>query len=295
MLMLVADNHVKAASPTSREALRPDSLTVTVGDVRVRIDGPKLWTLSGIQYKGRVMAVEDSAYGSVFTLRGVGHLGSAHFLDVPGKPGEVEKEIVTDVRFFIDDKPMDSVAPTMNIQGNSFRMERKSKIRGIDLESSVLVRDGVLIETARFRATQPMDLQKAHPMMYAWTPEATTYAFGDESGIQERGAFLREGRAEKIVKNARWMAAFDAASGTGSVCYLLQHPSDADGWFILIDAAGIYRKITALSFVDKIMPQGFDGTYQSAVGFFSARESDWEKQAQRCADELKKLAQKQKQ
>src|SRR6185503_10217024 len=103
---------------------------------------------------------------------------------------------------------------------------------------------------------QPIDLQKAHPTMYAWSPKATLYAFGDDNAIQEHGEFRREGRGEKIVKNSRWMAMFDASSGTGGVYYLLQYPASADGWFILVDAPGIYRKVTVLSFVDKIMPKG---------------------------------------
>src|SRR5215212_3429038 len=67
----------------------PSSFTAIVGDLLVRIDGPKLWTLSRIEYKQTIMGVEDSAYGSVVTYPVGQHLGTAHFLDVPGKPGEV--------------------------------------------------------------------------------------------------------------------------------------------------------------------------------------------------------------
>src|SRR6186997_1379970 len=64
----------------------PQKVVVTVGDLRTRIDGSKMWTLSGIDFQDTVMATEDSAYGSVLTIRNIGHLGTAHFLDVPGKP-----------------------------------------------------------------------------------------------------------------------------------------------------------------------------------------------------------------
>jgi hypothetical protein len=201
----------------------PEKVVVAVGDIRTRIDGPKMWTL----------------------------------------------------------------LPTMKLAGDSFRMERRSKIRALDLDSTISIRDGVLIETARFRATGPIDLQSAYPWMYAWTPQATVYVFGDAHGIQKRGVFLKEGQTtSQVVKNATWMAVFNPATRKGSVCCFLKHPPNAEGWFLLVDAPGFYRKVAAYTLVDKVVPQGFDGTYQSAVGFFTATKSDWEERAQRRAAEL---------
>jgi len=284
-----------ATPPVSDQSIRPSSLAATIGDIRFHIDGPKLWTLSGIKYQNVVMAVEDSAYGTVITLDGIehGHLGTAHFLDVPGKPGEVEKENVLDIRIFIDDKPIELMPGVMEVSGESFRMERKSKIRALDLESTVDVRDGVLIETSSWYATKSIDLKMTYPLMYAWTPKATNYVFGDDNGIQKRGVFKKDGETasnEGLEKMSRWMAVFNRASGKGSVCYLVKHPPDADGWLQWTDAPGVYRKLRIMSFVEKIVPEGFEGTYQSAVGFFSANESDWEQHALKRVAELKSVA-----
>ncbi len=280
-----------SAESTSHQTNWPKEVVVTVGDIRTRIDGPKLWTLSGIEYQNTVMATEDSAYGSVITIRGVGHLGSAHFLAVPGKANEIEKEIVTSLQLFIDDKPVTDFTPEMSLTGTSFRMERTSKIRDLILESSVSIRDGVLIETAHMQAAKAIDLQITYPLMYAWTREATLYAFGDDNGIQKRGVFRKEGQSdEPPEKSSRWMAVFNPATGKGSVAYLLAHPADADGWLQWTDAPVAYRKLRIMSFVEKVMPEGFDGTYQAAVGFFSATEQDWEKAALAKVDELKKAS-----
>ena len=281
----------RAEPPGSKKAVAanwPDKVVVNVGDLRTRIDGPKMWTLSGIDYQSEVMATEDSAYGTVLTIRNVGHLGTAHFLDVPGKPGEVEKENVTHLQLFVDEKPVRELSPMMNLSGDSFRMERRSKIRSLDLDTTISIRDGVLIETAHFRVTGPIDLQNAYPWMYAWTPRATDYVFGDDKGIQKRGTFLKEGQTvSQVVKNSTWMSVFDSASRKGSVCCFLKHPPNTEGSFLLIDAPGVYRKVAAYTLVDKIVSQGFDGTYQSAVGFFAATESSWEEQAERRAKELR--------
>ena len=283
LLLEILGNRSRAEGPDAQISGTgnwPQKVVVTVGELRTRIDGPKMWTLSGIDFQDTVMATEDSAYGTVLTIRNVGHLGTAHFLDVPGKPGQVEKEQVTSLQLFVDEKPVSDLTPTMNLGGKSFRMERKSKIRALDLETSISVHDGVLIETARFHATGPIDLRSAYPWMYALTPEATAYVFADKNGIRQRGKFLSEGKTvSQVVKNANWMAVFNPSSGKGSVCCFLKHPPTAEGSFLLIDAPGIYRKVAAYSLIDTIVPEGFDGTYQSAVGFFNATARDWEEHA----------------
>ena len=292
VLSLSNTGHADPATLDSTDLRRPESLTVGVGDLLIRIDGPKMWTPSRIDYQKTVMAVEDSAYGSVFTIRGVGALGSAHFLDVPNKPGEVEKENVSLLRFFLDDRPVTEISPTMSIAGKSFRMERRSRVRSIDLESSVSLRDGVLIESARVRTEAAVDLRIAAAMMYAWTPTATVYLFGDDNGLRSRGTFLPETAksTEGGDKAARWMAVYDPPSGKGAVSYVVKHPPGADTWLQFTDGPKVYRKMRLLFFPEQIMPAGFDGTFQTATGFFSASDSEWETKAQQRATELKSLA-----
>ncbi len=293
-LVLYTSKTSHAAPPTQSAAdfRRLESLTAVVGDVSFRIDGPKLWTLSGIEFQKTVLAVQESAYGSVIGIQGVGYLGSAHFLDVPNKPGEIEKENVTQVQFFLDDQPVTVITPQMSVTGQSFRLERRSKIRAVALDSNVTVREGVLLESARMRTTEPVELKVIYPLMYAWTPSATSYLFGDDNGVQKRGAFLREAAkpGEGLEKTSRWMAIYDAPSGKGAVCYVVKHPATADAWLQFTDAPGVYRKLRLLSFSEKTMPAGFDGTFQTAIGFFSARENEWEARALQRLAELKTLA-----
>ena len=288
VLSALAGASLRAQSPAEHQIDWPQKVTVTVGDIRTRIDGPKLWTLSGIDFQDHMMASEESAYGTAFTIRGVGHLGTAHFLDVPGRPGEIEKENVTSLKFFVDGKPVTDLTRTMELDGKSFRLERTSKIRGFDLQSSVSLRDDVLIETARIQAEQPMDLQKAHALMYAWTPAATVGLFGNEAGIQRRATFLKEGTTvAEVIKDMDWAAVFDPSAGKGSVFVLLKKPANDDVEFLLVDSPGLYRKVALYSLVDQVVPVGWEGTYQSAVGFFTATETDWEQKALQRLSELR--------
>jgi hypothetical protein len=279
---------VKGVGNSSANENWPQQVVVTVGEVRTRIDGPKLWTLSGIEFQGTVMATEDSAYGSVLTIRNVGLLGTAHFLDVPGKPGQVEKEQVNHLQIVVDGKRVAEFSPMMTLAGQSFRLERTSRIREMELETTISIQGGVLSETASFRATGPIDLRVAYPWMYALAPEAKAYVFGDQDGIRKRGTFLTEGKtATQVVSDMNWVAVFDPVSGKGSVCCLLEHPPKVETSFLLVDAPGIYRKVAAYSLVDTVVPEGFRGTYRSAVGFFNAGEGDWEERAVRRAAEIR--------
>lgn len=161
----------------------------------------------------------------------------------------------------------------------------------MDLETSISLRDGVLIETVNFLATGPIDLRVASPWMYAWTKDATAFVFGDDKGIQKRGLFRKEGlTVSEVIKNSTWMAVFNPVSGQGAICCFLKQPPTADGWFLLIDAPGVYRKVAAYTLEDKVVEAGFKGTYQSAVGFFTATENDWEQHALRRATELRTSA-----
>src|SRR3954470_24890649 len=88
LMLLPATSQSQPAPPaaaTAVESVRPTSLTATIGDVLVRIDGTLLyWTLGRVEYKGSLMAIEGSVFATVMTYPGVAqHLGVAHVIEVP--------------------------------------------------------------------------------------------------------------------------------------------------------------------------------------------------------------------
>lgn len=289
LVIAVGTAHEAFAQPT--DLPRPDKLTVTVGDVLIRIDGPKMWTLSGVDYQKFPIAVQESAYGSILNIRGVGALGSAHFLDVPGQPGVIEKEQVSRVQFFLDEQPLMDIAPTMDVHGKSFRMQRESKIRAVDLVSSITLRDGVLTETVRMRTKDAVDLRLCGAMMYAWSPVMSKYLYGDDRGIQKRGEFLGDGEkpGEGNEKNSKWVAVYSPRERKGAVLSVARSPMNAGVCLQSTDAPGVYRKVRVLCFLEQTMPAGFDGTFQTAIGFFTADDSNWETAALRRVEQLKVL------
>lgn len=282
---------VRAEEPIKGDLARdqwPDQLVIEVGEIRTRISGEKLWTLSGAEYRDSVMATEDSAYGSVLVIRGAGLLGTAHFLDIPGKPGEVEKENVTNLSFTLDGQAFDQIPPSKRLVGESFRYQRDSFIRTLRRSSSISIERNLIIETVNFRASDRLDLQCVYPWMYAWNKTATAYVFGNNREIVKRGEFRPAGEVRtEMFKDVTWMATYDAACEQGSVCCSIQHPAGADLWFLLIDAPEAYRKVIGYSLENTVLEPDFTGTYQAAVSFFRASKHQWESVARQRAYEIR--------
>src|SRR5882724_5039456 len=98
---VIATVSVSAAEDNERKALGPPALKISCGDVLLRIDGPLKWTINRIEYKGTPLAIENSAYGTVFLFPGIGFIGSGHLLD--RKDGA---EDVLGLEMYLDDKKL---------------------------------------------------------------------------------------------------------------------------------------------------------------------------------------------
>ncbi len=73
------------------DAMFPELVECRIGDLGFQIDGPKRWTLSGIDYKNESVATRDSAYGTVLNIEGVGLLGTATSLIFRAGRGALKK------------------------------------------------------------------------------------------------------------------------------------------------------------------------------------------------------------
>ncbi len=257
----------------------PTSLSVTCGDVLIRIDGPKLWTPSRVEYQGTLLGIEESAYGTVFNIDKVGFIGSAH--------REVETEQIKDVRFFLDGEEI--TGEKVQVSGTSFRCERRSQVRDIELFSTVELAEGQLRETAHVKANRDVRFAKVYHFMHAWIPSATHYAYGHGSEFIESGEFSSapaDDRKFYYQQNPEWVAVFDAASGKGAVSRLLESPDTGGAAMQLWNAIGVYRKFYLVTFVDEAMPAEFEGTYRMTTEFFSGTPETFSKDALRIAEKL---------
>jgi len=276
---LTSSNFIAVADePPNRETPRPISVTATIGDVLIRIDGPKLWTISRIEYKDTIFGIEDSAYGTVVNILNVGFIGTAH--------KEVETENVTRLKFFLDDELMQS--PNAEIRGERFKVERTSRIRSFYLDSELEVRDNRLYQSVRLRTADSVDMKVIYPFMYAWTPTATAYLFGADDGTRVEGKFQGESAKQEQLSqaNMNWLAVYDRPTGKGVVSRLLAQPKVGDTSMLIVDSPGVYRKYYIMSFSDEKVPAEFDGTYRIVTGFFTSEEATWKTEANKMAEAL---------
>ena len=266
---------------TDSTVLGPPSLTAKVGNVLIRIDGPKLWTLSRIEYKGTLLGIEESAYGTVFGIKDVGWIGSAH------KEHEVEQ--VTRLRFLLDGKELNSFDAT-TARGTSFRMERESRIRSFAIRSTVEVKKDRLYQSTWFNTDADVDMKMIYLAMYAWTPTATAYLFGSDDGTTRAGTFkgVAGERPDYIIENSMiWLATYDGPSGKGTVTRVMEKPSIGYAGLQIADAPGTYRKLYVMSFAEQTVPASVDVSCHVVTGFFEADEAGWKAKALELAETLK--------
>lgn len=280
----------------------PPVLSVRAGQLRIQILGERFWTLSGIEFQGRTMAVESSAFGTAINFRGDGFLGSAHKLDVPGRIGEVEEERVTDLQIEVDQSNLSFPVTEQEIQCREFQLRRTSSIRSFTLNSELRLQDGRIDETVTITAGKAADLKIMYPLMYAWSSSMKFWLMSDSEGILREGAFSEAEQGDSSVvyqQMAKWLAVYDPESKTGAVTVVspvsVSRSTDVAEAFLpeeyavqIVDAPNVYRKLYLVSFSDRTVPEGFRGTYRMKTAFMTAEQGEWQTAAKQIAEQIQK-------
>jgi hypothetical protein len=272
--------HIETAGPGGAKSHWPARLTAICGEVLIRIDGSKLWTLRGIQWRGTVFGVEDSEYGTVVDYQNEGPIGAGH--------QEIESEVVTGFEVVVDGEEMKDVSGAVDVRAQSVRIARTSNIRTFLLDAALQVGDDVVVQSVRIRNSRDVAVKSLYALMYAWTPYATEYLFVADDGDEASGEFQQGEKKYFVESGKRWVAVYDAAVRRGAVSCVVQEPAAGQRCFLVADVPTIYRKIYLKCFAESVVPAGFDGTYRVATGFFSVPEGhDWKQESRRRAGVLR--------
>ena len=291
---------------------RPRSVTARCGDVLVRINGQKLWTLGRIEYKGTLLCVDrgGSQYGTVVSYPGVGWIGTGH--------RENEDEDVRDLRFFVDGNAVGNAlrgvpvsarshgtahgaaqrplptrkrpitkGDTWKLDGKTFRMVRLSRIREFRFENTIEVRDNRIHETVVMQSEKQKSVGLIYQFMHPWTPTMTEFIAGGD-GKDEIAKKLGGPKGFPLEHEMDWVAVYDAPTGRGIVSRLLERPKEGGAEMLLWDVNKVYRKFYLRTFVKKNgpVPAGFKGTYRLVTAFLEADAATWQNAARRLAAEL---------
>ncbi len=257
-------------------------ITITCGDVTLLLRQATQWTPGRIDFRGKAMTTESSAYGTVFSFPDVGFIGTAHL--------ENEPEKLQSLDFFLDDKRVET--PVAELKGSAFRLERKSRIRTFDLTNVTEIKDHRLYETTTFHTAEAVPLKVVYHFMHAWRPTVSAFLAGSDATPDKNiSGPLRDDKevARKFYINERvdWMAVYEPESGQFAVSRLLQAPEQGDSIATIWNIPGTYRKYYLKCFNSATVPAGFTGTWRMVTAFGSATPDTWEAQARSLAATLR--------
>jgi hypothetical protein len=283
MAVLALGAHAFAAD-TFRPNLGPDlpTITVTCGDLTLLLRRSSQWTPGRIDFRGAPMTTERSAYGTVISFPGVGFIGTAHL--------ENEPEKLLSLSFLLDGKSLDP--PAADLRGQTFRLERKSRIRSFELDSVFELKDHRLHETTTLRATEETPLTLLYHFMHAWTPSVSAFLAGrDASPDKVISGPLRDDAevVRKFYINERvdWMAVYEPRSAQFAVSRLMEAPPSGGHISMIWNVPPSYRKFYLKCFDKETVPAGFTGTWRMVTAFGASTPEKWESQARELATQLR--------
>ncbi len=277
-----------AAPASGKEPFKPNlgpelpRIIVTCGDVTLLLRQATQWTPGRIDFRGKAMTTESSAYGTVFSFPDVGFIGTAHL--------ENEPEKLQSLKFFLDGIRI--ADPTAELTGGSFRLERKSRIRAFDLTNVIEVRDNRLYETTTVHTAEAVPLKLVYHFMHAWRPTVSGFLAGKDAAPDKviSGALRDDAEVLRkfyINENVDWMAVHEPQSGQFAVCRLLQVPAEGGHISTIWNVPPTYRKYYLKCFEGKTVPAGFTGTWRMVTAFGGSSPETWEADARSLASELK--------
>ncbi|MBV6498501.1 MAG: hypothetical protein CJBNEKGG_00723 [Prosthecobacter sp.] len=273
-----------AATPPFKPNLGPDlpAITVTCGELTLLLRQASQWTPGRIDFRGHAMTTERSAYGTVFSFPDCGFIGTAHL--------ENEPEPLESLAFILDGRPV--ATPAAELKGDSFRFERTSRIRGINLACITELKGGRLHETTTVHALKEAPLKLVYHFMHAWRPTVSAYCAGHDaaperliSGALDDGA--ETARRFVINQKVDWMAVYEPESRQFAVSRLLEAPGQGGHISMIWNVPGSYRKYYLKCFEKASVPAGFQGTWRMVTGFGGSEPENWRQAARTLANQLR--------
>lgn len=248
----------------------PAEIVADLGELQIRLESRSFWTLYRIDYRGTRLCLDrwGSHYGSVASFPDSGFIGSGHT--------EHEDEQILKLTLWIDDKPIEKPEPAVRCR--SIRLEKRSRIRNLVLDTRIDVRDNRILEDVRLEAEKPTAVKLVYHFMHPWTDTATEYVAELLDGSRVEGEFNGD-KSQKIDKATRWSAIYDGPSGKGAVTCVVEAPSDDDWRTRYWDVPDRYRKHYLATFLNKTIPADKQYRYRAIIVPFEAAQGEWKSKA----------------
>lgn len=284
LVLLISMMALCASGQPFKPNLGPDlpRIMVRCGELGLLLRQASQWTPGRIDYREVAMTTESSAYGTVLSFPDIGFIGTGHL--------ENEPEELLSLAFFLDGQRVE--APTTEMNGRTFRLERKSRVRRcFDLTCIIELKDGRLHETTTVHADAAVPMKLMYHFMHAWKPGVSAYAAGVDAEPDKviTGPLRDDAETAKkfyITQPVDWMAVYEPESRQFAVSRLLEAPSSAGNVAMIWNVPGTYRKYYLKCFDKSTVPAGFTGTWRMVTTFGASEASAWENEARMTAKSL---------
>jgi len=282
--LLLLSLAIDAKAQEFRPNLGPDlpAITVTCDDISILLRRKSQWTLGRIDFRGIPMTTDRSAYGTVFSYPNIGFIGTAHL--------ENEPEDLQSLSFSLDGNEL--VNPKPELQGESFRFRRESKVRDFRLINVVEIKNNRLYETTNVVAEAETPLNLVYHFMHAWTPTMSTLLAGNDDRSDEDllQPLLNEKDVDRtfyVNRSVDWLSVYEPNSKQFAVSRLLEAPQNSKSESTVWNVVGTYRKYYLVAFRNETVARGFAGTWRMVTAFGQSDEEQWPKAARDLALQLR--------
>jgi hypothetical protein len=256
----------------------PASITVQSGELLVRFDKRKFWTMNRIEFQNKLLGLDgkSSHYGTVFNFPGVGFIGTGHT--------ENESEQLVALEFYVNDKQLKQLPADGKLKAGSFKLVRSSRVRGFMIINIIRIRYNRIEEDVIIEADKTATLSLIYNFMHPWVPTMSDYLAKTTNGKIVSGSFSTS-KKFVIKKAIEWVAVYQASSGLGAVSKITETPDKGGAVAMLWDQAP-YRKFYLKSFVKQTFRKNYKATYRMVTGFFYANRERWQKKAEKLARDI---------
>jgi hypothetical protein len=254
----------------------PADIIANVADLHVRFESRSFWTLYRINYKEKILGIDQfgSHYGTVARFPGIGFIGSGH--------RENEDERILSLQLKVDGKPV--TKPAQRYDCKSIELLKTSRIKNLTFNTYIKVADNRIDEEVTLKALSATDVNSVIFFMHPWSTDFSDYAAFDTDPMIT-GKFA-DSKKFMIEKPARMTSVYCEKLQMGVVEYLSKVPENVIFRTRYWDVPKRYRKHYLRAFINSTIPPDTEFTFHMTTVPFQSEPDNWLKNAKRTAASL---------
>lgn len=255
-------------------------VTVETKDMKVEFACDRAWTISTIEYRGKIITGRPGFYGTVAALEGARWIGTGHN---EGGVEKVESAVLT-----VDGKPCE-LTDKAAYQGQRAVLTKHSMMGSIRLVATYIVTDDSVLEEHRYEMTEEIKVGRMYAFMHPFLPASTEWMAETMKGEVVEGRFDSQG-GHQLDQDVKWTAIYDPAGHVTLAWLPLPLPGPEPKTFYWDKT--VYHKLYNQVWSGATVPAGTKGVARIIIRPAEADEASWKQRAKTLVQEVKADAEK---